>query len=297
MLRVRSASYQGIIVNPLSTKVRYFFGTTKTLTDEEIISASNWKERNSFKRLGLKPWQMSQDNVKRHYRVLAKHYHPDSGNGSNSSGDAFKAIQEAYEKLSVKKSTQTYDESDESDDTKRRRSQVRFMGSAVNIFLLATFVYIFVVARHNRQRLGKSYIEHCVVLFAILQALPRLMASAVIFSYLSTLLVENEEALSRSKALLVVEKISPRSLKLRVDGFSDDQWKDINLELVLHVGDDANSTRNDATSQSSHLKFDKGVREVVVPLPPMGPKQFGGVDVFAVSEGSRLLIANKYFPF
>lgn len=239
----------------------------------------------------MKPWQATQANIKRHHKVLAKYYHPDSGN-DKTDGDAFKAVQEAYEQLSSKKGNVD----DESSDTSRRRSQVRFMGSSVNLFLLGTVIFIFFVARHNRQRLGRSYVEYCLVMFLILQAIPRLLAAALIFSYISGLLLERDEALARSKALLVVEKINSKSLKLRIEGFSDDEWTNTAIEITVHEATEAASNDGAAATQSSHLKFGKGVREVVIPVTS-SKKGFSGMDVYAVRDDTKMLVANKYCPY
>jgi hypothetical protein len=313
MLRLRYVSNTrcgtSAVRQSLLLHTRTLFGSsTLPKTDEEIIVASNWKAGSPFKRLGLKPWQASTSNVKRHHRVLAKHFHPDSGN--DKEGNAFKSIQEAYEQLSRKKpSTETSNAGEEeSDDTKKRRSQVRFLGSAVNIFLFAAVVYVLVVARHNKQRLGKSYMEYFVVMFLLLQVLPRLFASAIVFSFVSSLLVERFEAVAQSKALLVVEKLSPTSSKLRVDGFTDEEWNEMHIEVVLHenvvCGDDSaageastNTAVTGVPSQSSHLKFNKGVRDAIIPIPGKQSQRTFGVDVYVVRDDTKLLVANKYVPY
>jgi hypothetical protein len=292
MFRIRALNIKVGACVPLALQghSRHFiFKSSKPVTDEEIVNAANWKDTSPFKRLGMKPWNFSQDNLKRHHKVLARHFHPDAGN--DASGQAFIAIQEAYEQLSIRKDASSGN--GESDDTQERRAKARFMGSSVNLFLLGTVVFIIFIARHNRERLGKSYIEYCIVMFLALQIFPRLLAAAIIFSYLSSLLIERDEALSRSKALLVVEKMSSKSLKLRVDGFTDDEWLRTSIEVVIHEG---NSDGVATSSQYSHLKFDKGVREIVLPYPGNRKKSSGGLDVFAVRDDIKMLVASKYCP-
>lgn len=262
-----------------------FKSSSKPVTDEEIVNASNWKDSSPFRKLGMKPWHFSQENLKRHHKVLARHFHPDAGN--DPSGQAFVAIQEAYESLSTKKPQ------NEGEDFQGRRAQVRFMGSSVNFFLFGTMVFIFFIAYRNRKRLGKSHIEYCVAMFLVLQLVPRLLASAIIFSYVSGLLMERNEALARSKAMLIVEKTSSKSLKLRIEGISDDEWQRTNIEVVIYGGKPDGATQT--PTQSSHLKFDKGIREVDIPVVS-NESPSGGMDVFAVRDDIKILVASKFCP-
>ena len=66
-------------------------------------------ERDYYKVLGL-PRNVSQDQIKKAYRRLARKYHPDINPGDRAAEDRFKALQEAYAVLNDKDKRRAYDQ-------------------------------------------------------------------------------------------------------------------------------------------------------------------------------------------
>ena len=70
-----------------------------TPADLDNIPENHFLSRNSYSRLGLSVGS-NQELIKRHYKILARRYHPDKNVGSiEEASIKFRAVQEAYEKL------------------------------------------------------------------------------------------------------------------------------------------------------------------------------------------------------
>lgn len=82
----------------MTTSRRFKSDVSKALPQHEDLYA----------RLGL-DHSCSADEIKKHYRQLAKKYHPDTNVGDKSAEENFRSIKEAYEVLNDASSRSTYD--------------------------------------------------------------------------------------------------------------------------------------------------------------------------------------------
>lgn len=283
---------------------RPFFHVTAPLlqaasfSDEDIVRRTDWKSSSHLKRLGLTEADLigkSEADVqlilKRHYRVLVKHYHPDNASAPKEGTEAFKAISEAYEIL-VKQGGNAGEQSGSSytytnnADFARRKGQIRFMGEGLGLFLIGSVVLIFITARHNRDRLGSTGLLHLVSIFLLLQLFPRLLAAAVLFAYHSSDMIRVAESELQARGCVVLEKTSPKSVKLRVEGYDDAAWATMRIQLQV-VEEDASNSIPETT-----LLFDKGQREVTLPILPPPRKNRVSVKVLC-DDGRKLVIVDN----
>lgn len=79
------------------------------------MASQDWFEKDFYKTLGVDK-DISEADLKKAYRKLARKYHPDSNPGDKAAEEKFKEISEAYDVLS-------------DDKTRREYDQIRAMGS------------------------------------------------------------------------------------------------------------------------------------------------------------------------
>lgn len=73
------------------------------------MASQDWFEKDFYKVLGVDR-SVSQADLKKAYRKLARQYHPDSNPGDNAAESKFKEISEAYSVLSDEQQRQEYDQ-------------------------------------------------------------------------------------------------------------------------------------------------------------------------------------------
>lgn len=73
------------------------------------MASQDWLEKDFYKTLGVDK-NVSDAELKKTYRKLARKYHPDSNPGDKAAEDKFKQISEAYTVLSDKDQRQEYDQ-------------------------------------------------------------------------------------------------------------------------------------------------------------------------------------------
>lgn len=198
-------------------------------SDEQIIAACRFRSENYAERLGLSAHpsvNITDEQLKRYFFVLAKHFHPDSSSRSSSSaaeeedsGDAFRAVKEAFDGLDaeVKRaggavllaSIMHGDGTSASPsfhfkDEVRRRQYVRMLGNGVVFFILTTMLLVYVIARHNKVRLGSTHWLNIVGIFLVLQLFPRMLAAVILFAWQTSYRIDVVRAQEQAKVHLVV---------------------------------------------------------------------------------------------
>ena len=73
------------------------------------MASQDWFEKDFYKVLGVDK-SVTQADLKKAYRKLARQYHPDSNPGDNAAESKFKEISEAYSVLSDEQQRQEYDQ-------------------------------------------------------------------------------------------------------------------------------------------------------------------------------------------
>ncbi|KPI83277.1 putative heat shock protein [Leptomonas seymouri] len=297
------------------------FSSGTAFTDADIIAAADWKSLQYEERLGFRGGDsITEARLKRHYYVLAKHFHPDTaasspaGAASESataatSAEAFHNVKEAYDAISATLKeggggfsgnsgngwAGTSNGTTSSDfaggftysDEARRRSQMRLLGEAVMLFIAMTVLLIYVVSRHNKSRMQSRYMWHLVWIFFMIQLFPRLLAAAIIFAAHSMYLLDNSALREQAAISLVVER-NKTGCTVRLDG--------IRGEAVPHVVVQVTTTASQASAEgdeeevSSTLTFDRGVTEFLLPPPAMPHAVY---HIKAVDEERRLVLVDR----
>lgn len=244
---------------------------------EDIIARANWKSEDLYIRLGLTSKPSDSQVVKKHYRILAKHLHPDNPGSPKDGGESFRQVQEAYEILVEDSKRAAYDKEGfeyikkaqdfQFRDQNKRAGMLRFLGESVGLFMVGTIIYITVVAYHNRKRVGMTYLHHLLLFFVLMQLFPRLLVAGIFFAWESSYILSLTQLEAQAGATLVVEKLTKeRKIKLNISGVDDNVWKELVLELAvdsdLLTPDAAGKTRSRVVTV-----FDKGTKEIVFPMP------------------------------
>lgn len=264
-----------------------------------IIDAADWKSPRFEERLGFRAADnITEERLKRHYYVLAKHFHPDvsaaaAGSGSATSGEAFRNVKEAYEAISANLKAGGSGRGGSSEgsadfaggftysDEARRRAQMRLLGDTVVLFVAMTVLLIFVVSRHNKSRMKSRYLWHLVWIFFMIQLFPRLLAAAIIFAAHSMYLLDNVTLQERAAISLVVER-RPTECTVKLDGIRADAAPNVVVQVTATVPA--------AESVSSTLTFDKGVTEFLLPLPATAESVY---HITAVDEARKLVLVDR----
>ncbi|KAL7694897.1 heat shock protein [Lotmaria passim] len=283
-----------------------------TPTEAEIIAAADWKSPQYEERLGFHGGDaITEERLKRHYYVLAKHFHPDAAAGGAAtaqSTEAFHSVKEAYDAISAtlkEGSAESFGggasadgSGDQQDfaggftysDEARRRSQMRLLGETVMLFVAMSVLLIYVVSRHNKNRMHSRYLWHLVWIFFMIQLFPRLLAAAIIFAAHSMYLLDNTTLKEQAAVSLVVER-RKTECTVKLDG--------IRAEAVPHVVVQVTTTSavaNDAAEAgqkeqvSSTLTFDKGVTEFLLPAPVHPHSVY---HIKAVDEERKLVLVDR----
>lgn len=277
-------------------------------SEEAILQACRWQSSSLEERLGFTAGEaITEERLKAHFFILARHYHPDTSTAPNAT-EAFQSIKDAYDTLSSSMKHKNHSSRGGGAggasgfpggfhfaDEARRRSQIRVLGEAVLLFMVMTFLFIIVVARHNKERLQSRYLWHLVGIFFIIQIFPRLLAAAVLFAAHSSYLLEAATFKEQAAVSLVVER-NKRECDVRLDGIHDDVKPDIVVQVtttaVVTISDDVAVARAAAPEMevSSVLTFDKGVTNFSLPIP-VGRRAV--YHIKAVDEKRNIVLADK----
>ncbi|KAF8289077.1 hypothetical protein TcBrA4_0004480 [Trypanosoma cruzi] len=264
-----------------------------TPLEQLIINAAQWDASNYYHRLGFCEEVHDLQRIKEHYRVLAKHYHPDNPSAPPNAKVAFQSIKEAYEHVaSNTKKAPDRNKMDEAgfefSDQVRRKAQMRFLGEGVGLFMAMTFVFIYIVSKHNKERLGVRYLWNFLLIFFTIQFFPRLLAAAILYACHTNYLVSLAESKEQAATSVVVERRSDGDVSVRLDGLTEEVKDKTVLQITItHVPSSSLSSSKAPTgtaaedfntliapSTSTTLTFDRGVTSVSVPAHSEGVAQY-----------------------
>lgn len=271
----QNAAFFGVGSSP-----RRFCSTT--LLEQMVINASRWDDSNYYHRLGFCEEVRDISRIKEHYRILAKHYHPDNPNAPPNATVAFQNIREAYEHVSsnakeTPNGTQGPVSGFRFSDHARRKEQMRFLGDGVGLFVVMTFVFIYIVSKHNKERLKARYLWDLLFIFFLIQLFPRLLAAAILYACHTNYLVRLTEAEGQAATSLVVERQEGGRLCISLHGITEEVQKDtvVQVTMVSAVTPAERAEGDDVptASTSTTLTFDPGVTTLSVPAPPGGPAE------------------------
>ena len=167
---------------------------------------------------------------------------------------------------------------------------MRLLGETVMLFVAMSVLLIYVVSRHNKNRMHSRYLWHLVWIFFMIQLFPRLLAAAIIFAAHSMYLLDNTTLKEQAAVSLVVER-RKTECTVKLDG--------IRAEAVPHVVVQVTTTSavaNDAAEAgqkeqvSSTLTFDKGVTEFLLPAPVHPHSVY---HIKAVDEERKLVLVDR----
>ncbi|CCW67026.1 unnamed protein product [Phytomonas sp. Hart1] len=290
--------------------------------EDKIIKKCKWNSPEFPERLGFglnEPFDENQ--LRRHYRILVKFFHPDSSTAPPQyATEAFQKIKEAYDALSstLKESTNEPNSgagayqsvaSMTFADEARRRAQIRILGDTIVLFLLMNLFYIYLVLRHNVKRLGYHYLWHFVGIFFIIQLFPRLLAAAVLFACHTTYLIKNAE-LKEQNATTILLHHGEHDMQMQLQGITDKDAANVVIQVVVSVPNDITTSPTATCTKegtkhpkkdvqtllhSTTLTFDKGILDIVLPLPPKGLEQKTTYSVKAVDEIRKFVLVDKTF--
>ncbi|GET93198.1 hypothetical protein, conserved [Leishmania tarentolae] len=286
---------------------------SQPIDEEAVIRTAKWSSSNFAERLGFRAGEpITEERLKRHYRILAKHYHPDTVAGSGSSSGvgykgeasagrdgAFQNIKEAYDAVNatVKQGgrwgfsdphgfpsaglAQGFEFSDEA----RRRSQMRLLGDAVLLFIFMTVTFIVIVSSHNKSRMQSRYLWHLVGIFFIIQLFPRLFAAAILFAVHSMHLLEKSTLQEQAAISLIVER-ADKVCSVQLEGLRAEAQPNV----VVQVTTTADAIKEAAESVSSTLTFDKGVTAFTLPVPVDSSCVY---HIKAVDEARKIVLVDR----
>lgn len=326
LLRTRSSFVSGVVSTTgpvLMMSARRWCATTpphgtgssgsQSIDEEAVVRAAKWSSSKFEERLGFCAGEtITEERLKRHYRILAKHYHPDTAAGSGSSNGvgyegeasagrdgAFQNIKEAYDVVSaaVKQggrrggnasrgfSAEDFAGGFEFSDEARRRSQMRLLGDAVLLFVFMTVAFIGIVSSHNKSRMQSRYLWHLVGIFFIIQLFPRLFAAAILFAVHSMHLLEKATLQEQAAISLIVER-TERACCVQLDGLRTEAQPNVVVQVTTTADAD-----NEATERvSSTLTFDKGVTAFTLPVPADSSCVY---HVKAVDEARKIVLVDR----
>lgn len=259
-------------------------------------------------RLGFRADEMiTDDKVKRHYFVLAKHYHPDNPNAPPRATEAFQNIKEAHDIVSASVKNRGpfmaggghnapaggFQYADEA----TRRGHMRVLGDSVTLFLLMTFLFIYIVSRHNKDRLHSRYLVHFLGIFFVIQLFPRLLGAAFIFAWHTSYLTENHE-LQEQAAVTLVVKPNDKDLCIALSGIDEKVTDNVVVQVDTEFEQAETIPKTEGppviSTIATTLTFDGGVTTFTVPLPPSGKGQTT-YHVKAVDEKRKFVLLQKSF--
>ncbi|AIO02272.1 heat shock protein, putative [Leishmania panamensis] len=280
---------------------------------EAVVRAAKWNSSNFEERLGFSAGEtITEERLKRHYYLLAKHYHPDTAAGSaGSSGaahsseasagsaGAFQNIKEAYDVIngtlrrggrwggntSGGSSAAEFARGFEYSDGARRRAQMRLLGDAVLLFMFTTVAFIIIVSGHNKSRMQSRYLWHLVGIFFIIQLFPRLLAAAILFAVHSLYLLERATLQEQAAISLIVER-TERACSVKLDGLSAEAQP----HVVVQVTTTAESNAAAVEAVSSTLTFDKGITAFTLPVPVDSSSVYY---IKAVDEARKIVLVDR----
>ncbi|PWU84763.1 hypothetical protein C4B63_204g12 [Trypanosoma cruzi] len=261
-----------------------------TPLEQLIINAAQWDASNYYHRLGFCEEVHDLQRIKEHYRVLAKHYHPDNPSAPPNAKVAFQSIKEAYEHVaSNTKKAPDRNKMDEAgfefSDQVRRKAQMRFLGEGVGLFYGDDFCF-YLHCLQTQQGTSRSalFMETFWLIFFTIQFFPRLLAAAILYACHTNYLVSLAESKEQAATSVVVERRSDGDVSVRLDGLTEEVKDKTVLQITItHVPSSSLSSSKAPTgtaaedfntliapSTSTTLTFDRGVTSVSVPAHSEG---------------------------
>ncbi|CBH15602.1 heat shock protein, putative [Trypanosoma brucei gambiense DAL972] len=289
--------------------------------EQLIINGAAWESSNYYHRLGFQEAVRDSSRIKEHYHILAKHFHPDNPNAPPNATAAFQNIKEAYDHLmeevkdEVPKSHPHTGHSYRFTDHERRQQQMRFLGEGIGLFMAMTLVFIFIVSRHNSNRVDGRYLGHFAIIFLTIQVFPRLLAAAILYACHSNYLVSIAERTEQAAVSLIVEQRESH-LAIRAEGID----KRVRDRVVMQVTyphndeprrhteegskDNENNNKKEADTRKGNLEtsprvlttvtFDSGVTQVIVPAT-RADREPAECRVKVVDEARGFVIVDRTF--
>ncbi|RNE98965.1 heat shock protein [Trypanosoma rangeli] len=261
-----------------------------TPLEQLIINAARWDDSNYYHRLGFCEEVHDLRRIKEHYRVLAKHYHPDNPSAPPDAKAAFQSIREAYEHVASEAKeapgrNKMAEAGFEFSDQARRKAQIRFLGDGVGLFMAMTLVLIYIVSKHNKERLHARHLWDLMLIFLTIQLFPRLLAAAILYACHTNYLVSLAECKERAATSVVLERLTGGDVSIRVNGIKAEVIENTILQVTTTQmtspspeapaalrTEDSNVLL--APSTSTTLTFDAGVMSVSVPGHPGGVTEY-----------------------
>ncbi|KEG08466.1 heat shock protein [Trypanosoma grayi] len=304
-LRIHSNYLKHLVKSPGAGSFNALLGPRRlcftTPLEQLVINGACWNDSNYYHRLGFQNEVRDVERIKEHYRILAKHYHPDNPSAPPNATAAFQNIREAYEHVIANAKEDPAKTSDNTSgfhfaDHERRRQQMRFLGDGVGLFMVMTLVFIYVVSRHNKERMRARYFWNFLIIFFTIQIFPRLLAAAILYACHTNYLVGLAEAREQAATMVVVER-GANELIIRVDGITEEVKENVVLQVTATLlqnktsGAPVESTNKGSSgaSMSTTLTFDAGVMTVSVPAPQEGNTEYS---VRAVDEKRGFVLAS-----
>jgi hypothetical protein len=260
-----------------------------------------WRSDNLYERLGLSDRAADATVIKRHFHILAKHYHPDRWQGvggDKDAAEAFRRIREAYEVLSEAQTREQYDRDGSEYFTRRdtnfysttvdprRIAFLRLLRPALPLFFFGVIVACVVVVRRNKALFQATFISHLLMIFAIIQIFPRVLAAIILFAFHTSSLGEILSLSERASASVVITERED-NFTARVDGLSAASQS--NAEKLLTVFD-FTLTAQDGTTNVSSTQFRNRGAPITVPRIPGASYRLTVVD-----EQRGIKVAESFF--
>jgi hypothetical protein len=263
---------------PLWQTVRFNASpSADTPADDPVVRQAKWSSDDLYERLGLYDRTADTVLIKRHYHILVKHYHPDqaSAGDKKDAAEAFRRIREAYEVLSEAKNREQYDRDGKdyfsnrdnafySNIDPRRVAFLQLLRTSLPLFFFGCVVFMVVVGRRNRAAFQAAFFSHLLIIFAIIQIFPRVLAALILFAIHTSNLAEILSLSERASASVVVMERED-NFSVRPEGLSATALSHSEKLLTTMV---FSRKDKDGNSTSTTTQFRNGGALLTVPKIP-----------------------------
>ena len=206
----------------------------------------------------------------------SRHYHPDQAGSSNKdAAEAFRKIREAYEILSEAEHRRLYDKDGKEYFTRRdnafysnvdprRVAFLQMLRGSLPFFLVGCVIFTVIVARRNRAAFQSAYFSHLLVIFAVIQVFPRILAAILLFAVHSSDLAEILSASEKSNGSLIVTLPTEKSTSLfvRPEGLSSAALSHADKLLTTLV---VSTTDSSGATTATSVQFRNSGKTVTAP--------------------------------
>nr|AAC63051.1 heat shock protein [Trypanosoma cruzi] len=263
-----------------------------TPLEQLIINAAQWDASNYYHRLGFCEEVHDLQRIKEHYRVLAKHYHPDNPSAPPNAKVAFQSIKEAYEHVaSNTKKAPDRNKMDEAgfefSDQVRRKAQIGFWVK-VSVYLWRSLCFYLHCLQTQQGTSRSALFMELFAYFLYHSVFSKTFAAAILYACHTNYLVSLAESKEQAATSVVVERRSDGDVSVRLDGLTEEVKDKTVLQITItHVPSSSLSSSKAPTgtaaedfntliapSTSTTLTFDRGVTSVSVPAHSEGVAQY-----------------------